>query len=115
MPVALEVSTRSALRRWEVAPGGTKRTQLLPLLRGEDTADGKGHLRVGLLKRCARGGDAVDGVHYGAFIRVLGLKQGFQLDLFFFQVGVDVDELQAAVLEDLLDLLHLAVAETEGF
>ena len=34
--------------------------EFLPLLWSQDAANGEGHLRIGFLKRCTHGGDAVD-------------------------------------------------------
>ena len=65
-------------RRREVVSAGTQRAEFLPLLRGEDAADGKGHLGVSLLQRCARGGDAVDGAQHGVLIGIIGFQQGFE-------------------------------------
>ena len=118
MAVALIVSavlaTGAVRRREAVVAVRMQGAQLLPLLRGEDAADGKGHLCICLLKVGACGGDAVDGRQHGTLVGAIGCKQGFQFDLFLLQRGMDVNELHAAVLEDQLNLLHLSVIESDG-
>jgi len=88
--------------------------KFLPLVRSEDAADGEGHLRVGLFEASVRSGDAVNGGKDSAFVWIVGLKQGVELELFLLQSSVDVDELHAAILKDLLDLLNLCTAQTDG-
>lgn len=47
-------------------------------------------------------------------VGAIGFEQGFEFDLFLMQGGVDVDQLYAAFLEDLLNFLNLAVIKANG-
>ena len=87
--------------------------ELGPLLSGQDAADTEEHFCVGLFEVGAGLGGVVDlGQDFVGVWRVGG-EEGLHLDLLLFEVGVEVDELDAGLLEDVFHALLLVCGEAE--
>jgi hypothetical protein len=84
--------------------------QLAPLLRGQHLADGQHHQRVRLLQPAAGARHQVDLRPHLRLVGLVGLDQGLQLRLFPLQLGAQVDQLEALLLEDLLSLILRCLA-----
>ena len=88
--------------------------ELGPLVGGEHAANAEQHLGVGLLQVGAGLGDLIDlGRGLGDVQRVRA-EHGFQHHLRLFKAGLQVDELEAALLEDVVHLLGLVSGEGEA-
>ncbi len=75
------------------------RLQLLPLLGCEHLAQVEEHARVGLFQIGAGLSDGIDlGEDFG-FVRLVGFDHGPEHDFLLFEVGIQIDELQAMLQE----------------
>jgi hypothetical protein len=88
--------------------------KLLPLIYGEDAADRQQHHRIRLFQAGAGLGDLIDLGGHLRLHRLVGLHQRLQDRFLFLQVSVQIDELQAMILEDLLDFRDLIVANADS-
>jgi len=88
--------------------------QLGPLVGSEDAADMQEHFGVFLFERSAGVGDLVDLSDGLWLVNRIGVEDGFEEKLLFFERGVHVDELHAALQEKVVDLLLLVGGEADA-
>ena len=84
-----------------------------PLVGGKDGADAEEHSGVSLFKLGAGLGGSVDLGEDLVGVGWVGGKHGFELDLLFFDGGLEVDELETALLEDVVHALLLIGCDSQ--
>jgi hypothetical protein len=87
--------------------------KLGPLVGCENGADAEQHFGVGFLKVGARLGDLVDLRHGFCGVHGISAEQRLKHDLLLFHVGLEVDELKAALLEDVIHFPALVGSESQ--
>ena len=103
--------------RWAVVavvPVGVVFAELGPLVRREDAADAEKHLGIGLFERGAGVGDLVDLGGSFCLVDGIGVHQGLKEELLLFEGSMQVDELDAALDEDVFHLLLLVRREADA-
>src|ERR1035437_5510773 len=89
------------------------RSELGPLVRGEGGADAEEHFGVGFLEIGAGLGDLIDLGHGLRGVERIGAEHRLKQNLLLLYVGLEVDELEAALLEDAVHLFGLLGCEGE--
>jgi hypothetical protein len=87
--------------------------KLLPLTDSEDAANREQHLGIRLFQVGSRLSNLIDLGDHLRFVGLIGFNQRLQDRFLFLQGSVQIDELQAVILEDLLDLLNLFIADPD--
>ena len=87
--------------------------ELLPLFGSEGLADGKEHPCVGLLEIGAGLSNLVDLREDLGFVGLIGGDHRLQEDLLLFQVGIEIDEIEAVLLKDVIHRMFLLVGQAE--
>src|ERR1039457_5813530 len=98
---------RAAFRAW---PFGL---QLLPLVLRENAADAQQETGIGLFEFGAGLRDLVDLSQDFGFVGRVGCHHRLHGDFFPLRIGVEIDEAQAILLEDVIHLFLLIGAEAE--
>src|ERR1039458_4836657 len=106
-PRAALAGTTAAFRAW---PFGL---QLLPLVLRENAADAQQETGIGLFEFGAGLRDLVDLSQDLGFVGRLGCHHRLHGDFFPLRIGVEIDEAQAILLEDVIHLFLLVGAEAE--
>jgi hypothetical protein len=96
-----------------VAAGTHFGLELCPLIGGHDPANAEEHFGVGFFKFGTGVGDFADlGERLGGVGRI-SVEHGLKQNLLFFETGLYVDELDTALLEDIVHTLLLIGGERE--
>lgn len=90
-----------------------KGLQLLPLVGSEDFTNAEEHAGIGLLEISASLGDGIDLAKDLLFVELVGFEHRAQLDFLFLKCGVQVDQLEAILLKDVVHLLLLIVGDAD--
>ena len=93
--------------RQKLSVCGPWRLQLLPLIRSQHAPDLPQHPGIGFFQFRARLSDAVDLSQDLRVVRRVGIHQRLQSHFFLLQSGLQVDEFQAMLLEDVVQVLAL--------
>lgn len=87
--------------------------ELLPLFGCKGGADVEEHARIGLLEVGTRLGDFIDLSKDLRLIGLVGGDHGLHEDFLFFEVGVEVDQIEAMLLKDGIHFLLLIAGDVE--
>ena len=87
--------------------------ELLPLSHGEDPANREKHLCIRLFQVGSCLGNFIDLGDHLRFVGLIGLNQWLQDRFLLLQGSVQINELQAVILEDLLDPLDLVIVDPD--
>jgi hypothetical protein len=87
--------------------------KLLPLIDGEDPANGEKHLGIRLFQVGSSLRYLVDLGNHLRLVGLISFNQGLQDGFLLFQGGVEINEVEAVSLEDFLDLLDLFIANPD--
>ena len=91
-----------------------QRLELLPLIGGQHLPDVEKHVRVGLFELSAGLGDLVDLPEHLRLIGLVGFDHGTHHDLLLLEVGVQIHQLEAVLLENVVHLLFLVIGEVDS-
>lgn len=90
-----------------------KGLQLLPLIGRENLTDAEEHARIGLLKISAGLGDSIDLAEDFLLVELVGFEHWAEEDFLLLKRSVQIDQLKAILLKDVIHLLLLVVSDAD--